>query len=358
MEWNDKSYYTVDHYTVDPVKYYTNAYPYPPQQGTMTFTNAVSVGLPTTYLITGAGTLGMALIEALAEIQGTAATGVEIRVLDVSEDALWKVEEKFPTVKCLLGDIRDEERVRRAMKGVNVVIHTAALKHVRYTNYAPLECIKTNILGTENLLQAAVDEDVQTFCNISSDKACAPTNVYGESKRMTEFLTQLAYIRTFKRYFSCRFGNFIGSHGSVIDRWKVQKDSGAINLTDKRMTRFFIRPRAVADYILRQCSSPTAYGTVCVPYMQAYNMGVMAKVAAEHYGVEVKTIGAFQGERLDEVVISHAEGKKTMHTSDGWVYYPVGDVPEMHTPVNTAIATNNMGQANEAETKKLLDGIL
>lgn len=344
-----------------------SGYPYPtPEYGTGFVTYTLD-GVPQTfkvgqnsmkYLITGAGTLGTALIEALIDMNGAEYNAMEIRVLDFSEDALWRIEERFPKVKCLLGDIRDADRVRRAVTGVDTIIHTAALKHVRYTNYAPMECFKTNVMGTEHLLQAAVDEGVGTFCNISSDKACAPTNVYGESKRMTEFLTQAAFERTGNRYFSCRFGNFIGSHGSVIERWKVQKESGTINLTDKRMTRFFIKPRAVADYILRQCISPFAFGTVCVPYMQAYNMGIMSTVVAKHYGVDVKHIGAFSGERLDEVVISHAEGKKTMHTSDGWVYYGVGALPEGKTPINNAVATNNMGQANETETEKILDGLL
>lgn len=184
-------------------------------------------------LITGAGTLGTELVKVVNDLdEGYFG---EIRILDHSEEALWRLEEQtHPSrlpLKMFLGDIRDEERMRLAMRNVDTVIHTAALKHLRYTNYNPIECLKSNCEAVYKMIELAIElESVKTFINLSTDKACNPDNIYGETKRIGETLSTWGHRVSGKNIYSVRPGNFFGSHGSVFDRWQEQRRSGEIEL--------------------------------------------------------------------------------------------------------------------------------
>jgi UDP-N-acetylglucosamine 4,6-dehydratase len=304
-------------------------------------------------LITGAGTLGTALVKNLMGYE----CPPQITVVDYNEEAIWSLEEAVPDTgqlwppKLVLADIRDKERMRLEMKGIGMVFHTAALKHVRYTNSNPMECIRTNVEGTMNLLTLALEADVPTFVNMSSDKACSPSNIYGDSKKMGERLTTWASSPT-RHYFSVRSGNFLGSRGSVFDRWKKQRASGKIKLTSPHMNRFFIKPEEFAEWLI---ASPkyAMSGTVCTPFLKNLNMGVVAEVVAEKWGVEVEEVGPGYGEKMDEI-INGEEATRTTQSQFGWMThdYKVGG------PIIGAINTSIVPTSGIEETRQYLEGIL
>ena len=270
-------------------------------------------------LITGAGTLGTELAKQLLD------NGYSVRVMDNSEQALWRFEEnmndrKGPRLEIILGDIRDHNAVVRCMRRIEYVIHTAALKHVRFTNDSPMECIETNIIGTKDLVLDAMRRDsVKKFIFISTDKACFPINIYGESKRIGEYLATWANQQSGKCFLSCRFGNYLGSSGSVIDRWKVQKESGEITLTEPNMRRFFIKPAEVASFIIRLMESKDkdiGNGNIYIPIMKVIDMETLSSVVAKKWGVKVKTIGKFPGEKIDEILLNPEEMSRARVVDD------------------------------------------
>lgn len=271
-------------------------------------------------LITGAGTLGTELAKQLLD------KGYMVRVMDNSEQALWKFEERVTNpdssrlLEMVLGDINDHNAVVRCMRRMEFVIHTAALKHVRFTNDSPVECIETNILGTKDLILDAMRRDsVRKFIFISTDKACFPINIYGESKRVCEYLTAWAYEQSGKSFMSCRFGNYLGSSGSVIDRWKEQRASGEILLTDPNMRRFFIKPAEVAAFVIRLMESSdegVGKGNIYIPIMKVIDMETLSSVVAKKWGVKVKVIGKFPGEKADEVLLNQEEMSRARIVND------------------------------------------
>jgi UDP-N-acetylglucosamine 4,6-dehydratase len=303
-------------------------------------------------LITGAGTLGTALVKNLTNDPDRIS---EVRVIDQSEEALWRLEEAVPNPtlprKLFLGDIRDKERMKLAMRDVDIVVHTAALKHVRYTNYNPIECVRSNIDAVADIVTLAVESPtIKTFVNISTDKACAPENIYGESKRIGETLTNWGNRISGKEFYSCRFGNFLGSRGSVFDRWKNQV--GGITLTDARMNRFFILPSEVAEFIVSTFFDDGMYyaGGVVIPMMKTFNMGRIAEVCSEAWGMNINVIGADKGEKIDEALVSTMESEYThayfgQHTNF-WYISPekvldhlVGGIDSSMVPPASKIAT-------------------
>lgn len=316
-------------------------------------------------LITGAGTLGTELVRNVVKNEENRIS--EVRVIDQSEEALWRLEEAVPRpdtpLKLFLGDIRDKERMKLAMRNVDIVIHTAALKHVRYTNYNPIECVRSNIDAVADIVTLAVESPtVETFVNISTDKACAPENIYGESKRIGETLTNWGNRISGKEFYSCRFGNFLGSRGSVFDRWKEQRSSGEITLTDGRMNRFFIRPSEVAEFIIGTLYDDSMYyaGGVVVPMMKSFNMETVANVVADAWKVNVRCVGADKGEKLNESLISTMESEYARACFGGksnfWYVSPERVEEHLHGGVDSAM----IPPASKAATKRYLqmEGII
>lgn len=305
-------------------------------------------------LITGAGTLGTALVKEITKEDELFQD--DIRVVDYSEEALWRLEEatgERNDVEVVLADICDRERMRLAMKDVHTVFHTAALKHVKYTNDNPIECIRTNIEGTANLLTLAVENDVRIFVNMSSDKACLPNNIYGDSKKVGERLTTWASTHG-GRYFSVRSGNFLGSRGSVFDRWKEQRTNGKIKLTSPHMNRFFIKPDQMAEWLVVMAEVADG-GIVATPFVKNLNMGLVATVVAEKWGVDIEEVGAGAGEKLDEMLISHEEASRTAQQEHlGWWTYP----HKVDMNVKGAISTNVVPVLGREETEYYLEGTI
>ena len=191
----------------------------------------------------GTGSIGSVLVEKLVNDYSPR----QVRILDHSETGLFEATRKYLgniKMRFLLGGVRDKDRVMTALKGVDVVFHAAALKHVTLNEYSPFESVKTNVIGTQNLLEAALANNIKTFINISTDKAANPTSTMGASKLLAERLTVGAdYFKGKAQivFSSVRFGNVLNSSGSVMPIFMDQiKKGGPVTITDKRMVRYFM----------------------------------------------------------------------------------------------------------------------
>jgi len=208
----------------------------------------------TTLLITGGvGSIGREIAKNLLEYETTT-----VRILDNNETRLFdlKHERQSKKLRTLVGDIRDMYRLKRAIENVDIVLHVAALKHVLLCEYNPFEAVKTNVTGTQNLIDACIEEEVKKVIFTSSDKAVNPTNVMGTTKLLAErLITSANYYnkRVRKTVFSSvRFGNVLGSRGSVIPLFKKQIEKGeSITITDKEMTRFVMPMRDAINLLLK-----------------------------------------------------------------------------------------------------------
>ena len=229
--------------------------------------------------ITGAtGSLGGALVARLAEL------GDVTRIVALSRDEVKSgdLAERWPDLaplRCMLADVRDEPRLEEVFRGCDAVVHAAALKRITQSVYSPEEIIKTNVLGTVNVVRAATAVGVERVVIVSSDKACEPTNLYGMSKAVAECYAVQSNSYSVPRgtRVSCvRYGNVLGSRGSVVHLWRDQLRRGASpTITDFRMTRFVISLRAAADFVLGALGVMEG-GEIFVPLLPAVQIGMLA----------------------------------------------------------------------------------
>jgi len=227
-----------------------------------------------------------------------------------------------PTLRYFIGDVRDQERLHRAMHGVNVVVHAAALKQVPACEYNPMEAIKTNIMGTSNVIEAALDAGVEKVMALSTDKAVNPVNLYGATKLAAEKLVvqSNAYAAgTATRYSCVRYGNVVGSRGSVVPVFLQQRQSGKITITDERMTRFWLSLEQGVHFVIR-CIEGMHGGEVFVPKIPSMKVIDLARAVAPQAKIEV--IGIRPGEKLHEVLISEDEARTTVERQDMYVVVP------------------------------------
>lgn len=227
-----------------------------------------------------------------------------------------------PDLRYFIGDVRDLTRLRRAMQGVDIVVHTAALKQVPACEYNPMEAIKTNVLGSSNVIEAALDSGVNRVMALSTDKAVNPINLYGATKLAAEKLIvqSNAYAGgTATRYSSVRYGNVAGSRGSVIPVFLKQKDRDKLTITDKRMTRFWITLDQGINFVIR-CIEQMQGGEVFVPKIPSMKVIDIAKVIAP--SAELEEIGIRPGEKLHEVLIHEDEARMTIELDDMFVVQP------------------------------------
>lgn len=230
------------------------------------------------------------------------------------------MQRKFrdPRIKFVIGDVRDYEAVRFAMRGVNTVFHMAALKHVPICEDQPQEAIKTNIIGTTNVVNAAIENRVDKVIDVSTDKAVEPLNLYGMTKAVGEKLIIQANDLTAHTRFVCvRGGNVMGSNGSVIPYFIQQIQAGGpITITDCSMTRFFLTLEE-AIQLLFKAAEASIGGETFVMNMPACRIMDVATVLMQHLGsVEVVEIGAKPGEKLDEMLISRHEAQQSLCYDD------------------------------------------
>jgi UDP-N-acetylglucosamine 4,6-dehydratase len=227
-----------------------------------------------------------------------------------------------PSLRYFIGDVRDVERLRRAMHGVDIVVHAAALKQVPACEYNPIEAIMTNVMGGRNIIDAALDANVSHVLALSTDKAVSPLNLYGATKLCAEklFVQSNAYSGADGTCFSCvRYGNVVGSRGSVIPVFLDQRQSGCITVTDSRMTRFWITLEQGVRFVIR-CIETMAGGEVFVPRIPS--MKVMDLVTAIAPGCDVRYIGIRPGEKLHELLISDNEARQALEFETMFIIEP------------------------------------
>lgn len=231
-----------------------------------------------------------------------------------------------PSLRYFIGDVRDLSRLRRAMHGVDVVIHAAALKQVPACEYNPMEAIKTNILGSSNVIEAALDMGVKKVMALSTDKAVNPVNLYGTTKLAAEklFVQSNSYAAgTVTRFSAVRYGNVVGSRGSVIPIFIRQRQSGRLTITDERMTRFWLTLEQGVRFVIR-CTEQMHGGEVFVPKIPSMKISDLAKVIAPEAKIEV--IGIRPGEKLHEVLIHEDEARSTVETDDMYIVQPTAEM--------------------------------
>jgi UDP-N-acetylglucosamine 4,6-dehydratase len=227
-----------------------------------------------------------------------------------------------PNLRFFIGDVRDRDRLRRAMNGVDIVVHAAALKQVPACEYNPMEAVKTNIMGTSNVVESALDAGVKKVLAISTDKAVNPINLYGATKLAAEKLViqSNAYAAgTATRYSCVRYGNVVGSRGSVVPFFLRQREGGEVSITDARMTRFWLSLEQGVRFVIH-CIEQMEGGEVFVPKIPSMKVIDLAKAIAP--AAKVNVIGIRPGEKLHEVLISEDESRHTVEMENMFVVQP------------------------------------
>jgi UDP-N-acetylglucosamine 4,6-dehydratase len=252
------------------------------------------------------------------------------RLVIFSRDELKQHEmcQKFPDtgdtpIRYFIGDVRDKDRLYRAFEGIDVVIHAAALKQVPACEYNPFEAVQTNINGAKNIIDAAIDCGVKRVVALSTDKAVNPVNLYGATKLVAEklFIQGNSYAGAAGARFACvRYGNVVGSRGSVVPLFKEQRKTGTITITDERMTRFWITLEQGVRFVIR-CAEQMHGGEVFVPKIPSMRVTDLANVVAP--GCKVEITGIRPGEKLHEVLVHEDEARHTLELDDMFVVQPL-----------------------------------
>jgi len=229
---------------------------------------------------------------------------------------------RYPSMRYFLGDIRDRNRLYRAFKGIDVVVHAAALKQVPAAEYNPIEFIHTNVLGSENVIEAAVDAGVKIVIALSTDKATAPVNMYGATKLCSDKLFAAAnhYTGRETRFSIVRYGNVMGSRGSVIPHFLDQAKQGVLPITDKEMTRFNITLRDGVDLVLWTMKHMIG-GEIFVPKIPSYRLVDVANAIGPNCKQEI--IGIRPGEKVHEELISNIDSHTTVDVGKYYAILPV-----------------------------------
>lgn len=247
-----------------------------------------------------------------------------VRIYSRGELKQYDMQNRFndERLRFLIGDVRDRDRLYRAMNGVDIVVHAAALKQVPACEYNPIEAIRTNIDGTVNVIDAAIDNSVENVMAISTDKAVHPVNLYGTTKMVAEklFVQGNSYTGERGTRFSCvRYGNVIGSRGSVIPLFKEQKKTGTITVTDERMTRFWVTLDQGVRFVI-DCIGRMNGGEIFVPKIPSMRIIDLAEAIAPD--AKRTAIGIRAGEKLHEILLTEDEARHTKEFDDHFVIEP------------------------------------
>lgn len=232
---------------------------------------------------------------------------------------------KYPCIRYFLGDVRDRERLQRALRGIDTVIHAAALKQVPAAEYNPMEFVKTNVIGAENIITASIDAGVRQVVALSTDKAAAPINLYGATKLCSDKLFVAANNIAGNhdiRFTVVRYGNVMGSRGSVIPFFLKQKDSGVLPITDPKMTRFNISLDDAVQLVIHSMEKAIG-GEIFVPKIPSYNITDVAEAIAP--SCKQKTIGIRPGEKLHEEMITASDSFSTVDIGPYYAILGEGD---------------------------------
>ncbi len=274
-------------------------------------------------LITGGtGSFGKAFLKQILETRNPA------RVVVFSRDELKQYEMRQvwgddPRVRFFIGDIRDRDRLKMALHGVDYVVHAAALKQVDTAEYNPMEYVKTNILGSENVMQASIEAGVKKVVALSTDKASSPVNLYGATKLTADklFVSSNHYAAGYDTHFSVvRYGNVMGSRGSVIPFFRRLAESGQpLPITDLRMTRFWITLPQAVEFVMSSFND-MAGGELYVPRIPSMKVVDLARAVAPD--AELVEVGIRPGEKLHEEMISAEDSRRTLRQADRYVVLP------------------------------------
>src|SRR5512141_1511934 len=249
------------------------------------------------------------------------------KIIIFSRDELKQHEMKVhgydhPSLRYFIGDVRDRERLTRAMHGVDIVVHAAALKQVPACEYNPMEAVKTNIMGTSNVVEAALDAGVKKVMALSTDKAVNPVNLYGATKLAAEKLTVQSntYAAGSSTRYSCvRYGNVVGSRGSVVPVFLKQRQNGKVTITDDRMTRFWLSLEQGVRFVIA-CIEQMQGGEVFVPKIPSMKVLDLAHAIAPDATISI--IGTRPGEKLHEVLITEDDARNTVEREDMYIVKP------------------------------------
>lgn len=269
----------------------------------------------------GTGSFGRKFVRAALD-----RTGVR-RLVVFSRDELkqYEMQQSFPgerRLRFFLGDVRDRERLYRALDGIDAVVHAAALKQVPAAEYNPFEAVKTNIQGAQNVIDACIDSGVRRVVALSTDKASSPINLYGATKLVSDklFVQGNTYAGSRGTRFSVvRYGNVVGSRGSVVPFFAERASSGVLPITDERMTRFFITLGQGVDFVLSSLEQMVG-GEIFVPKIPSMTITEVAKAIAPTARLEV--VGIRPGEKLHEEMISQDDARRTIDLGDRYVIQP------------------------------------
>jgi UDP-N-acetylglucosamine 4,6-dehydratase len=238
-------------------------------------------------------------------------------------DMAMKLQDHDNIMRFFIGDVRDAARLKEAMRGIDIVIHAAALKHVPIAEYNPMECIKTNIHGAENIIQAALDNNVEKVMALSTDKAANPINLYGATKLASDKLFVAANNMSGGRtkFSVVRYGNVVGSRGSVVPYFRelVEKGETYLPITHEDMTRFWITLQEGVDFVLKGMERMQG-GEIFVPKIPSVRIVDLAKAIAP--GLPIKYIGIRPGEKLHEVMCPSDDSHLTINFNDHFVIVP------------------------------------
>lgn len=281
----------------------------------------------TSMLITGGtGSFGKKLVKKLLDDANLSRCIIfsrdELKQFEMEQDL--RNHTNFATLRFFIGDVRDQRRLLMALRGVDYVVHAAALKHVPIAEYNPFECIKTNILGAQNVAEASIACGVKKIIALSTDKAASPLNLYGASKLASDKIFVAANNLGGSQDFSCsvvRYGNVLGSRGSVIPFFRNMIDEGTDHLpiTDMRMTRFWITIDQGVNFVLNSLDMMQG-GEIYIPKIPSMKITDMARNVAPD--LPQKEIGIRPGEKLHEIMITKDDGRQTIELDDRYVIKP------------------------------------
>jgi len=312
----------------------------------------------------GTGSIGSEIVRSVLHY----GPGV-VRVLDNDENGLFNLEQDLhdhTNVRFLSGDLRDKERLIRAVEGIHIIFHAAALKHVPLCEYNPFEAVKTNVLGTQNIIEAAIGEEIDKLITISTDKAVNPINVMGATKLLAERLTISAssYSGARKTIFSCvRFGNVLHSRGSVVPIFRNQIiKGGPVTITDKKMTRFVMSISRAVSLVFKAAEIAKG-GEIFILKMPAILIADLAEAMIEElapaYGydpkaIELRVTGKRVGEKEHEELMTEEEARSAYETEDMFIISPMELNTKYKVTSKKKYSSNNQKTVIKKEIKRLI----
>ena len=298
-------------------------------------------------LITGiSGSLGTKLVE---KLYGQCAL---IRGLSRNEDKQLQLRHKFPNLDLRNGDVGDYPACRMATRGINIVFHCAAYKFLDRGEKQPSEVVKSNVIGSKNIIEACIENKVDICVGISTDKVCSPYNIYGMSKSMMEYLFKEADANSDSKFITIRYGNVLGTTGSVVPFWmQLGKEGKELTVTSYKMTRFYWTLGQSVDFVFESIKEAKG-GEVFVKKMKSLLIKDLAEVVAEHYNVSHKQIGIRPGEKRHEELISGDELRYAEHLEDRYIIRPDAEQSWQYYISHTSDIADRF---SKEEIKEMLD---